>query len=78
MYKVIVKISHPLAKNKVLVDGVFVPKSNDAVDGETIRRQCADFIRKNMTCDEQDRKEAIITVTYKKLATSFILVEDKG
>jgi len=77
MYKVFVKISHPQAKNKVLVEGMFVPKT-DTTDGEKIRTQCADFIRKNIICDEQDRAPATITVTYKKLECSFILVEDKG
>ena len=77
MYKVFIKISHPHAKNKVLVEGMFVPKK-DTTDGAIIRTQCADFIRKNIVCDEQDRAEATIDVAYKKLKTSFILVEDKG
>lgn len=77
MYRVLAKIKHPQAKNKVLLEGVFLPKEKTA-EAKVIKEQCEGFIRAKVKCDEQDRSQLQIHITFKKINHDFFIVEDEG
>ena len=82
-YKINAIINHGSAPRKILMEGLFITKSDECT-GIKIRIQCEEFIRKHVRIKaktkaekEQMRKELVIKITYKKLPDDFVVMEDK-
>lgn len=76
MYAIKATLSIKGQQPKHLLEGIFVPKDEEC-EAAKIRQQCHDFIMDNMVKRDFNREELSLTISFKKLPTDFVVVEDK-
>ncbi|MDR2130998.1 MAG: hypothetical protein LBP56_07540 [Odoribacteraceae bacterium] len=75
--KVVVRLPKGAGGDKVLLEGLYLPKGR-AVDAGKLKRECSDLIRGSISCnDEVIRDMCEIDVTYKAIENDFVVVEGK-